>query len=88
MDGIIQRSIKMAFYGDFTIDEAENIGQEFRVICKADYGYEGQLKIGKEYLIKIEPRILPMSPICSFTSDRGTIGKAHLERFSKITNEK
>lgn len=75
------------FYGDFTIEEAEEIGKQFKVICSANYGYEGQLTKGKEYLITIETRILPMSPICSFINDKGNRGQAHLQRFSKINKE-
>jgi hypothetical protein len=75
------------FYGDFTIEEAKDIGKEFNVICHADYGYEGQLTRGKEYVIKIETRILPCSPLCSFLSDDGKRAEAHLERFSKIKKE-
>lgn len=78
----------MSFYGDFTIEEAKEIGKEFDVICKADYGYDGILTSGKKYRIKIIDRILPMSPLCSFVSDKGTINSAHLQRFEKIKNEK
>lgn len=75
------------FYGDFTIEEARVIGKEFDVICVSNYGYDGSLTVGKKYKIKIEPRILPMSPLCSFVNDRGDIGHAHLERFKKFEEQ-
>ena len=71
-------------YGDFSIEEAQNVGQKFKVICKANYAYEGVLTEGKEYEITIEPRILPVSPLCSFINDKGVYCRAHLQRFSKI----
>lgn len=75
------------FYGDFSIEEAGDIGTKFKVTCHADYGYEGQLTKGKEYEITIETRIMPMSPLCSFMNDRGNRSEAHLERFSKIPED-
>lgn len=74
----------MSFYGDFTIEEAKDIGKEFKAICAANYGYEGQLTEGKEYIITIEPRIMPMSPLCSFINDKGNKSECHLTRFRKI----
>lgn len=74
----------MSFYGDFTIEEAGDIGKEFKVICHNASSYDGKLTNGKEYLIRIETRILPMSPICSFISDNGKRSECHLTRFSKI----
>lgn len=74
-------------YGDFTIEEAADIDREFKVICHAAYSYEGQLTKGKEYLIRIETRIMPMSPLCSFINDRGNRSECHLTRFSKIKPE-
>ena len=77
----------MPFYGDFTIKEAKDIGRQYKVKCHASHGYAGQLTMGKEYLITIEPRIMSSSPLCSFLNDRGNISEAHLTRFSKITGE-
>jgi len=73
----------MGLYGDFSIEEAKDIGATHRVICHANYGYEHQLTKGREYVITIEPRILPMSPLCSFTNDKGKFSEAHLGRFTK-----
>lgn len=72
-------------YGSWSIEEAGDIGKEFKAVCHAPYSYEGQLTEGKEYLIKIETRILPMSPLCSFMNDRGKVSEAHLERFTKVS---
>lgn len=73
-----------AFYSNFSINEAKDIGRKFKVICHANYSYEGKLTNGKEYEITIEPRILSLSPICSFTCDNGKLGEAHLIRFTKV----
>lgn len=77
----------MSIYGDFTIDEAADIGKQFKVKCHASYGYQGKLTQGKEYLITIEERILPTTPLCSFINDKGERSEAHLTRFSKIKND-
>lgn len=77
----------MAFYGDFTIEEAKDIGKQFQAVCKINYGYEYSLTVGREYLITIVPRILPMSPLCEFISDRGKLNCCHLERFAKKNSE-
>lgn len=73
----------MSFYGSFTIDEAADNGRKFKAFCKSNYGYEHCLTIGKEYEIEVTPRILPMSPLCSFMGDNGKPGECHLERFEK-----
>lgn len=70
-------------YGNWTIEESQAIGQKFKAICKANYGYENYLTEGKEYEITIRERILPMSPLCSFITDKKEPGAAHLTRFEK-----
>lgn len=72
------------FYGDFTIEEAKNIGAKHKVKCKANYGYEDALTVGKEYEIEVTPRILSMSPLCRGFGDKGKKFECHLERFEKI----
>jgi hypothetical protein len=71
-------------YGSWSIEEAGDIGKEFKAVCHASGGYEYQLTEGKEYVVRIETRILPMSPICSFINDRNKRSEAHLERFTKV----
>lgn len=71
-------------YKNFTIEEAKSIGKVFKAICDSSHGYEGQLTIGKVYDITVTPRILPVSPLCQFTNDRGNLSECHLERFTKI----
>jgi hypothetical protein len=73
-----------SFYGSWTIKEAKSVGKKFKAVCNANYSYEGKLTVGKEYIITIEPRILPMSPLCSFINDKGNKSEVHLERFTKI----
>lgn len=72
------------FYGDFTIKEAETVGGKFKAWCKANYDYEDCLTVGSEYEIKIIPRILPCSPLCSFMGDDGKERQCHLTRFGKV----
>lgn len=70
---------------DWTIEEAKDIGRKFKVKCCANHGYENCLTEGKEYEIEVTPRILPMSPLCSFVGDDGRDGhECHLERFEKL----
>ena len=71
-------------YDSWTIEESNQIGQTFTATCHANYGYEGHLTVNKDYLITIEKRIMPMSPLCSFIDDKGRKGMAHLTRFTKI----
>ena len=71
-------------YGDFTIEESEDIGKKFKVTCKANYGYKESLTKGKEYEIEISGKILPCSPLCKFTGDNGKTYESHLTRFEKI----
>lgn len=71
-------------WSNFTLEESKAVGKKFKAICKANYGYEGMLTVGKEYEITIEERFLPMSPLCSFENDKGKLGSAHLTRFEKI----
>ena len=75
-----------SLYGSWSHEEAGDVGKEFRAICHANYGYERHLTEGKEYLIRIEPRIMPLSPLCSFVSDKDETkrGECHLERFTKV----
>lgn len=80
----------MGLFGDWTIEEAKEVGTKHRAVCRSSWAYERQLTIGKEYLITIEERILTCSPLCSFVGDNGKISAAHLQRFSKVkeqTNE-
>jgi hypothetical protein len=70
-------------YGSWTILEAKSLGKRFKAKCKSNYGYENALTEGKEYIVTITPRILPMSPVCSFTGDTGKTCECHLERFEK-----
>lgn len=72
------------FYGDFTIEEAKDVGAKHKVKCKSNNGYERTLTIGKDYEIEITPRILSMSPLCKFVGDNKKKGECHLERFEKI----
>ena len=72
------------FYSNFTIEESRDICKKFKAVCHANHSYEDKLTVGKEYEIKIETRILPMSPICSFINDKGSISEAHLTRFTKV----
>jgi hypothetical protein len=71
-----------SLYGSWSIEEAGMVGKTFMASCIADYGYE--ITKGKEYLVKVEPRIMPGSPLCSFKDDQGKSCIAHLERFEKI----
>lgn len=72
-----------SIYGDWTLEEAKDIGREFEAICKSSYGYENCLKIGNKYTIKITPRILTMSPLCEGIGEGDKPFECHLERFSK-----
>lgn len=74
----------MGFYGDWAIEEAAAVGVKYRVRCITNNGYGHCLTIGKEYEIELTPRILPMSPLCSFMGDDGKKGECHLERFEKV----
>lgn len=69
---------------NFTIEEAESIGKQFRAKRDLNWGYESSLTIGKEYLIIIDHRILTYSPLCVYKGDDGEMHRAHLERFTKI----
>lgn len=71
-------------YDSFTIEEAASIGKKFRAKCKANYGYENCLNEGTTYEITITPRILSMTPLCSFIGNEGKRGECHLERFEKV----
>lgn len=70
-------------YDSFTTEEAGSIGRKFLAICKANYDYEPHLTYGKEYEIEIVARILPMSPLCKLTGDRGKEVVCHLTRFER-----
>lgn len=73
----------MSFYGDFTIEEAGDIGRKFKVTCHYNGGYEGQLTEGKEYEATMELGILALSPLFSFINDKGKESCAHIQRFTK-----
>ena len=70
-------------YGTWTIEEAKAIGETFKAKCKSAHGYK--ITIGNIYDVTITPRILPMSPLCSFIDDNGKSCEGHLERFEKVT---
>lgn len=74
----------MGYYGDWSIEEARDVGVRHMARCKTNNGYEGRLTVGREYEIEITPRIMPMSPLCRFVGDGGKEGECHLERFEKI----
>ena len=67
--------------------DSSPIGIKYQARCHIDAGYESDLTIGRTYTITIEPRILPMSPLCSFTGDRGGNCMAHLYRFQRMKED-
>lgn len=67
-------------------EEDEAVGKKFLAKCHANRSYEDDLTEGKIYEIEMTPRILPMSPLCAFTGNRGKRGECHLHRFSKHIN--
>lgn len=50
-------------FGDY---DQSPVGTVYKAVCKTNHGYEYHLTEGKIYTIIIAPRILPMSPLCSF----------------------
>ena len=74
-----------SLYGSFTTEEAADIGKQFIAICVGTRGMENHLTDGKEYIITIADRILPLSPLCTFIGDNGKFCTAHLTRFEKRT---
>lgn len=68
----------------FTIEETNNVGSKFKVVCQANYDLERHLTCGKEYEIEITPKILTTSPLCKVTGDRGTEIECHVNRFEKL----
>ena len=74
-----------SIYDSFSTEEAESVGKQFKAKCKWNDGYTYCLSVDKEYVITITPRILPMSPLCSFIGDEGKEGECHLTRFEKIS---
>lgn len=73
----------MGIYGTFTIEDAAAVGEQFRAVCVGNSDMKADLTEGAEYVITIIPRILPMSPLCSFIGNTGKKCAAHLERFEK-----
>lgn len=71
-------------YGGFTVEETEDVGKRHKVRCINNNGYGHALTIGKEYEIEVTPRILPLSPLCSFIGDDGNKGECHMWRFEKM----
>ena len=72
------------YMGDWTIEEANAVGEVFVGRARGTRTASGLMTEGKLYMIMIEPRILPMSPLCSFIGDDGKMHCMHLERFDKV----
>lgn len=68
---------------DFTIEDGRAVGKKFKAVCRANYDYEHNLTIGKEYEIEITERILPGSPLCKGVGDGDIPFECHLARFEK-----
>ena len=71
-------------FGDY---DQSPVGTVYKAVCKTNHGYEYHLTKGKIYTIIIAPRILPMSPLCSFMGDKGKMCECHLYRFHKVIEE-
>lgn len=71
-------------FGDY---DQSPVGTVYKAVCKTNHGYEYHLTEGKIYTIIIAPRILPMSPLCSFMGDKGKMCKCYLYRFHKVIEE-
>ena len=76
-----------SIYDSFTIEDAASVGKTFKARCIGNRGFEHLLTNGKEYLITITPRVLPITPLCSFTNDQGKQSECHLSRFEKCPTE-
>lgn len=75
-----------SLYGSWTIEETKSVGECFKAICTGSRGMERHLTSGRVYEITISPRILPLTPLCSFIGDEGKKCECHLERFEKVNN--
>ncbi len=71
-------------FGDY---DQSPVGTVYKAVCKMNRGYEHHLTNDKIYIITITPRILPMSPLCSFIGDKGKTCECHLYRFHNVIKE-